>query len=85
VAAKRAALRTAILQAVEDRFRPIMMTSGTTVLALLPMALGLGEGSAMRAPMALAVIGGMVSSTLMTLVVIPVVYELIENLKSNHR
>jgi HAE1 family hydrophobic/amphiphilic exporter-1 len=57
----------------------------TTILALLPLAIGLGEGARLRAPMALAVIGGLVTSTLLTLVVIPVVYELMEGLRKDHR
>ena len=75
-------VRGAVVSAARDRLRPIMMTSATTVLALLPMAIGLGEGGELRAPMAIAVIGGLVSSTLMTLVVIPVVYELVERVRS---
>ena len=74
-------LRSAVLQAAQDRLRPILMTSATTILALLPMAIGLGEGARLRAPMAMAVIGGLVSSTLMTLIVIPVVYEMIDRLR----
>jgi HAE1 family hydrophobic/amphiphilic exporter-1 len=50
------------------------MTTSTTVLALLPMALGLGQGSEIRAPMAITVIGGLLLSTLLTLVVIPMAY-----------
>jgi hydrophobic/amphiphilic exporter-1 (mainly G- bacteria), HAE1 family len=60
------------------RMRPILMTTATTVLGLLPMALGIGEGAEIRTPMALTVIGGMLSSTLLTLVVIPVVYAMVE-------
>ena len=56
------------------------MTSLTTMLALLPLALGIGEGSALRAPMAVAVIGGLVTSTALTLVVIPCVYHLFARL-----
>ncbi|MFQ5604761.1 MAG: efflux RND transporter permease subunit [bacterium] len=74
-------LRAAILQAGRDRLRPILMTSATTILALLPLTIGLGEGARLRAPMAIAVIGGLVTSTILTLVVIPVVYELIDGLK----
>ena len=74
-------VREAVVQGAADRLRPIMMTSATTILALGPMAIGLGEGSQLRAPMAIAVIGGLVTSTLMTLVVIPVVYELVERLR----
>ena len=54
------------------------MTTSTTILALLPMALGLGEGAEVRAPMAITVIGGLLVSTLLTLVVIPVVYSLLD-------
>lgn len=76
-----ATVRDAIVQAARDRLRPIMMTSATTILALLPMAIGLGEGGELRAPMAIAVIGGLVSSTVMTLVVIPVMYEWVDGLR----
>ncbi len=74
-------IREAVVQGAADRLRPIMMTSATTILALGPMAIGLGEGAQLRAPMAIAVIGGLVTSTLMTLVVIPVAYELVERLR----
>ena len=60
------------------RLRPILMTSLTTALGLLPMALGFGEGSEVRTPMAITVIGGLLVSTLLTLVVIPVVYSLLD-------
>ena len=75
------ALREAVLQGGQDRLRPIMMTSATTILALLPMAIGFGEGAKLRAPMAIAVIAGLVTSTLMTLLVIPTLYELIDRLR----
>ena len=68
----------AVLRAGEARFRPILMTTSTTVLGLLPMALGLGEGAEIRAPMAITVIGGLLVSTLLTLVLIPVVYSLLD-------
>lgn len=74
-------IREAIVQGAQDRMRPILMTSATTILALFPMALGLGEGSQMRAPMAIAVIGGLVTSTVLTLIIIPVVYEVVERLR----
>jgi len=64
----------AIVLAGSQRIRPILMTSLTTILALLPLTIGIGDSASLRAPMALAVIGGMVSSTLLTLVVIPCVY-----------
>ncbi|MCA1056672.1 efflux RND transporter permease subunit [Rossellomorea aquimaris] len=64
----------AIVEAVQDRTRPILMTALTTILGLLPLALGLGEGTEINQPMGIAVIGGLVSSTLLTIYVIPVVY-----------
>jgi hydrophobic/amphiphilic exporter-1 (mainly G- bacteria), HAE1 family len=74
------AKKEAIVLAGTQRIRPIFMTSLTTILALLPLTIGLGESASLRAPMALAVIGGMVSSTLLTLVVIPCVYWAIDSL-----
>ncbi|MEE3260163.1 MAG: efflux RND transporter permease subunit [Candidatus Latescibacterota bacterium] len=68
----------AIIQAGAVRLRPITMTTATTVLGLLPMALGLGEGAEIRTPMALTVIAGLLSSTFLTLVVIPTVYSLVD-------
>lgn len=70
--------REAILQAGRSRLRPILMTTLTTVLGLLPMAIGLGEGAEVRTPLAITVIGGLSVSTLLTLVVIPVMYELLD-------
>ena len=70
--------REALRQAGLRRLRPILMTTGTTVLGLLPMALGLGEGGELRAPLAVTVIGGLTVATLLTLVVIPVAYDLVE-------
>lgn len=67
-------LAEALQAAAQQRIRPIIMTSLTTILALLPMCFGFGEGASLRSPMALAVIGGLFTSTLMTLVVIPCVY-----------
>lgn len=64
----------AIMQAGRSRLRPIIMTMMTTVLGLLPMAIGVGEGGEIRAPMAITVIGGLLFSTLLTLVIIPVTY-----------
>ena len=67
----------AILFAARARLRPIVITTVSTILGLVPMALGFGDGSEVRTPMAITVIGGMTVSTLLTLVVIPVVYSLI--------
>jgi len=72
------ARREAILEAGAARLRPIFMTTLTTILGLTPMALGLGEGAEIRTPMAIAVIGGLALATLLTLVVIPVVYDLLD-------
>jgi HAE1 family hydrophobic/amphiphilic exporter-1 len=66
--------KEAIVLAGSQRIRPILMTSLTTILALLPLTIGIGESASLRAPMDLAVIGGLVSSTLLTLIVIPCVY-----------
>ena len=71
----------AIREAARLRLRPIMMTTLTTVLGLMPMALGLGEGSEMRTPMAITVIGGLLTSTLLTLLVVPVMYSLLDRRK----
>jgi HAE1 family hydrophobic/amphiphilic exporter-1 len=68
----------AIMEAGRARLRPILMTSLTTALGLLPMAMGIGEGSEVRTPMAITVIGGLVVSTILTLLVIPVVYSLMD-------
>jgi HAE1 family hydrophobic/amphiphilic exporter-1 len=68
----------AIMEAGSARLRPILMTSLTTALGLLPMAIGFGEGAEVRAPMAITVIGGLLVSTFLTLVVIPVVYSLMD-------
>ena len=68
--------RDAILEAGRLRLRPIIMTTVTTVVGLLPLALGLGAGADLRAPLAVAVIGGLLSATLLTLIVVPVVYSL---------
>jgi HAE1 family hydrophobic/amphiphilic exporter-1 len=71
-------LMDAIKLAGSRRLRPILMTATTTVLGLLPLSLGLGEGGEAQAPLARVVIGGLLSSTLITLVLIPVVYSLFE-------
>jgi hydrophobic/amphiphilic exporter-1 (mainly G- bacteria), HAE1 family len=74
--------KEAILQAGQQRIRPIIMTSLTTILALLPLTFGFGESASLRSPMALAVIGGLVTSTLLTLVVIPCVYDILDRTKT---
>ncbi len=72
--------RRAIIDAGRTRLRPIMMTTFAMVFGMLPVALGLGEGGEQRAPMAHAVIGGVTASTLLTLVVVPVVYSYLDDL-----
>ena len=71
-------LRQAVETAGRVRLRPILMTSLATMLGLVPMALGIGEGAELQAPLARVVIGGLLASTLITLVVVPVVYTLFE-------
>ncbi len=68
----------AIMQAGQVRLRPIMMTTATTVLGLLPMALGFGDGAEIRTPMAVTVIIGLISSTVLTLIIIPTVYSIVD-------
>jgi HAE1 family hydrophobic/amphiphilic exporter-1 len=68
----------AILHAGPARMRPILMTSAAMVLGMLPTAIGDGPGSEFRAPMAMGVIGGVISSTLLTLLVVPIFYLLME-------
>ena len=72
----------AILEAGPERLRPILMTSAAMILGMLPTALSHGEGSEFRAPMAVAVIGGVISSTLLSLVVVPAFYLAIEGVKA---
>ncbi|HJU38469.1 MAG TPA: efflux RND transporter permease subunit [Tahibacter sp.] len=67
--------REAIVQGAESRLRPIVMTTLCTLIGFLPLAIGLGDGAEVRAPMAITVIGGLAVSTLLTLVVIPIVYD----------
>jgi HAE1 family hydrophobic/amphiphilic exporter-1 len=64
----------AVLKAGTVRLRPILMTAITTILGLLPLALGFGEGTEIQAPLAITVIGGLVTSTILTLFIIPVIY-----------
>jgi HAE1 family hydrophobic/amphiphilic exporter-1 len=70
------AVAEAVAEAGRRRLRPILMTTLTTILALMPLALGLGEGTDAQAPLARAVVGGLAGSTLITLVLIPVIYSL---------
>jgi HAE1 family hydrophobic/amphiphilic exporter-1 len=73
--------REAALHAGARRLRPVLMTTSTTILALFPLALGIGEGADAQAPMARAVLGGLTASTLITLVLIPVIYSMVHGFR----
>ena len=73
----------ALILAGRVRLRPILMTTGATIFGMLPVALGFSEGGAQRAPMAVCVIGGLITSTMLTLVVVPVVYRLVDRFSLN--
>ncbi len=75
----------ALANACPIRMRPVLMTSATVILALTPAALGFGAGAETNQPLSIAVIGGMISSTLLTLVVVPAVYSLVEHRLAHHR
>ena len=77
------AMEQALVEAGSVRLRPILMTTATTVLGLLPMAAGLGDGAEIRTPMALTVIAGLISSTVLTLIVLPTLYALVESRADN--
>jgi len=74
--------RDALIDAGQIRLRPIMMTTLAMIFGMLPTALALGEGGEFRAPMARAVIGGLITSTLLTLIVVPVVYTFFDDFGS---
>ena len=78
-------LREAILNACRERARPIVMTTFAMAAGMVPTALGLGEGSSFRQPMAVAVIGGLISSTALSLILVPVVYELVDRFEHRLR
>jgi HAE1 family hydrophobic/amphiphilic exporter-1 len=77
-------VRDALIAAGQRRLRPILMTTLTTLLGLVPLALGLGEGSEMQAPMARAIVGGLLSSTIVTLFLVPAVYFVVERGSDKH-
>jgi HAE1 family hydrophobic/amphiphilic exporter-1 len=81
--ARGMAMNEALVAAGRLRLRPILMTTAAMVFGMLPVALALGEGGEARAPMAVCVIGGLITSTLLTLIVVPVVYTLFEGLADN--
>jgi HAE1 family hydrophobic/amphiphilic exporter-1 len=76
------AMREALLEAGKTRLRPIVMTTATMIFGMMPLALALGSGSEMRQGMAVVVIGGLISSTLLTLVLVPVVYTYVDGLRT---
>jgi HAE1 family hydrophobic/amphiphilic exporter-1 len=78
-------LREALLRSCEVKLRPIIMTNLAISLAMLPLALGIGTGAEMRAPMAIVSIGGIITSTVLTLVVIPILYFSYENFKEKRQ
>jgi HAE1 family hydrophobic/amphiphilic exporter-1 len=73
--------REAIVDACHERARPIVMTTLAMMAGMLPTALGIGTGSEFRQPMAVAVIGGLITSTVLSLVLVPVVYEIIDDIE----
>ncbi len=80
-----ASLREALLQAGQVRLRPILMTTAAMIGGMLPLALGLGEGGETQAPMGRAIIGGVITSTLLTLVVVPVLYTYLDGWAERRR
>ncbi|MBR4964861.1 MAG: efflux RND transporter permease subunit, partial [Lachnospiraceae bacterium] len=76
------AKKEAIVESCKTRLRPILMTALTTILAMIPMALGMGDGGEMMQPMAITMIGGLVYGTLLTLVVVPCIYDIFTSNKS---
>jgi multidrug efflux pump subunit AcrB len=75
----------AILDAGQVRLRPILMTTLAMIFGMLPMALGLGDGGEQQSPMGRAIIGGVITSTLLTLIVVPVLFTYIDNLAARFR
>jgi HAE1 family hydrophobic/amphiphilic exporter-1 len=73
--------REAIIEACRERARPIIMTTMAMAAGMLPTALAIGKGSEFRQPMAIAVIGGLITSTVLSLVMVPVVYEVIDDIE----
>jgi len=71
----------AIMLAGQTRLRPILMTTAAMVMGMIPLALGIGEGAEQQAPMAHAIIGGVITSTLLTLIVVPVIYTYLDDMK----
>jgi len=83
--ARGLSIRDALLEACSLRLRPIMMTTLSTILGMLPIALGIGEGAELRQSMGVVLVGGLISSTILTLVVVPLVYMVFEEWKEKHQ
>jgi multidrug efflux pump len=79
------AVLDAVIQAATIRLRPILMTSFSTIFGVLPIALGLGAGGESRRPLGLAVVGGVLFSTFLTVILVPVLYTLLERVTRSHR
>jgi len=75
-------LREALIEAGAIRLRPILMTTFALIAGMIPVALGRGEGAQFRAPLGVAVIGGVITSTVLTLLVIPTFYEIFDNIRT---
>jgi HAE1 family hydrophobic/amphiphilic exporter-1 len=75
-------LREALIQAGAIRLRPILMTTFALIAGMIPVALGRGEGAQFRSPLGIAVIGGTITSTLLTLLVVPTIYEVLDSMRS---
>ena len=80
-----ASLHDSLLQAGQVRLRPILMTTAAMIGGMMPLALGIGEGGEIQAPMGRAIIGGVITSTLLTLVVVPVLYTYLDAMHERHR
>jgi hydrophobic/amphiphilic exporter-1 (mainly G- bacteria), HAE1 family len=78
-------LLQALIESARRRLKPILMTTLTTVLGLMPLATGLGEGSEIQAPLARVVVGGLTSSTMVTLIIIPCIYYLVDRRREARR
>jgi len=76
--------KEALLEAGPVRLRPILMTTFAMIMGMMPIAIGIGEGAETRSPMAIATIGGLITSLLLTLIVIPVAYDVLDEMKERH-
>jgi HAE1 family hydrophobic/amphiphilic exporter-1 len=75
-------LRESLIEAGAIRLRPILMTTFALIAGMMPIAIGTGEGAAFRAPMGVAIIGGVITSTFLTLLVIPTLYEVMDEVRT---